>query len=179
MNFGLSFILSYLLGSIPTGYIIVRIKQHKDIRQLGSGNVGALNVFTIMGWKSSLIVFLCDLVKGIGAVCLCFLFGVNPSIGLVMSVIGHIYPVWLKFRGGKGLTVALGGVLALGIWQVVIVFPLTWLIFYLLICKKNMDVSNLMAAFGVAVYGFIANLNYGLIIMAAVVMFKHYQVLKQ
>lgn len=169
----ISIILSYLIGSIPTAYLIMKASQHSDIRQMGSGNVGAMNVFDLIGWKAALLVFLIDALKGVAAVYICILFSVNPYVGLIAAVFAHIYPLWLKFHGGKGLSTGLGGVLALLQWKAVLVFALVWGIFYLLIWKKRMDISNFAAALGVAVYGFIAGPNYGLIILLLLIGFKH------
>lgn len=178
MNILLSVILSYLLGSIPTAYLIVRMLQKKDIRKIGSGNVGTANVWCLAGWKAAVVVLLCDIAKGIWAVCICYILHTNPSIGLVMSVAGHIYTPWLKFHGGKGLAAGLGGVLALGLWQAVIVFAGIWVISYLLIWKKNMDLANLAGVAGVMIYGFAAGPHWGIIIMAAIIILKHCQVIK-
>lgn len=172
----ISIILSYLIGSIPTAYLVIKASQNSDIRKMGSGNVGAMNVFDLMGWKAAVLVFLIDALKGIAAVYICTFFGVNPYIGLITAVFGHIYPLWLKFNGGKGLSTGLGGVLVLMQWKAVLVFALVWGIFFLLICKKKMDISNLAALSGVIVYGLVAG-NYGLIILIVLISIKHIQVL--
>jgi acyl phosphate:glycerol-3-phosphate acyltransferase len=102
---------SYLLGSIPTGYILVRAFRGQDIRQTGSGNIGATNVARsspLLG----LITLLLDALKGLAAVTLArALFPGNvTALGLaaLFAVIGHMFPVWLRFRGGKGVATGLG-----------------------------------------------------------------------
>lgn len=177
MKILVSLILSYLLGSIPTAYLIVKICSNKDIRKIGSGNVGTANVLCLIGWKAALVVLLCDIAKGAAAVWLCFSLKTNPGIGLVISVAGHIYTPWLKFQGGKGLATGLGGVLALGLWQAVIVFGIIWFPSYFLIWKKNMDFANLAAVMGVMIYAFAAGPDWSLIIMAVFIIFKHCQVI--
>lgn len=177
MNCLLSLTLSYLLGSFPTAYLIVRKYNHKDIRKLGSGNVGTMNVRSLMGCKASFAVFLCDAAKGILAVYLCLVFNVNPYIGLLLSVAGHIYPIWLKYRGGKGIATAFGGLLMLRQWHAMLFFILFWLIAYNFIWRRNIDFSNMAGAFGVVIYGFASGLNWGLILMAVLVFFKHYHVI--
>jgi acyl phosphate:glycerol-3-phosphate acyltransferase len=110
-------VLSYLLGSIPFGYLLVRIFRGEDVRQSGSGNIGATNVSR----KSPLLgglTLLLDAVKGTLAVGLaCLLSGRMPggvlpygmmSIAALFAVLGHTFPVWLKFRGGKGVATGLG-----------------------------------------------------------------------
>lgn len=171
--------LSYLLGSIPTAYLIVRKYMHKDIRKLGSGNVGTMNVRSLMGWKASFAVFLCDATKGILAVYLCLIFGVNPYIGLLLSVTGHIYPIWLKCHGGKGIATAFGGLLILKEWYAMLFFILFWLIAYKAIWKENDDIANMAGAIGVVIYGFVSGLKWGLILMAVIVFIKHFQIIKK
>ena len=109
--------LSYLLGSIPFGYLLVRIFRGEDVRQSGSGNIGATNVSR----KSPLLgglTLLLDALKGSAAVGVGYVFsdripgGVLPyremSMAALVAVIGHLFPVWLKFRGGKGVATGLG-----------------------------------------------------------------------
>lgn len=109
--------LSYLLGSIPFGYLLVRIFRGEDVRQSGSGNIGATNVSR----KSPLLgglTLLLDALKGSAAVGVGYVFsdripgGVLPyremSMAALVAVIGHMFPVWLKFRGGKGVATGLG-----------------------------------------------------------------------
>jgi acyl phosphate:glycerol-3-phosphate acyltransferase len=107
---------SYLLGSIPFGYLLVRIFRGEDVRQSGSGNIGATNVSRkspILG----ILTLLLDALKGSAAVVLayhlCHRSAVHPpytimSLAALMAVAGHIFPVWLKFRGGKGVATGLG-----------------------------------------------------------------------
>lgn len=106
---------SYLLGSIPFGYLLVRMFRGEDVRQSGSGNIGATNVSR----KSPLLgvmTLVLDALKGSGAVVLadqlCHHARVHPytimSLAAMMAVAGHIFPIWLKFRGGKGVATGLG-----------------------------------------------------------------------
>jgi acyl phosphate:glycerol-3-phosphate acyltransferase len=109
--------LSYLLGSIPFGYLLVRIFRGEDVRQSGSGNIGATNVSRrspVLG----VVTLLLDALKGTMAVALsyevAYRMGDGPpaidqlALGALFAVLGHIFPVWLKFRGGKGVATALG-----------------------------------------------------------------------
>ena len=104
-------IFAYLLGSVPTAYIYFRIKQNKDIRNYGSGNSGALNIWRSQNISSGALVLIIDLIKAISIA----LTGKNIEIsevgfyiGTVCSVLGHNYPVYLKFKGGKGVSVVAG-----------------------------------------------------------------------
>ena len=113
-------ILSYLIGSIPNGYLVAR-SQGVDIRQLGSRNIGATNVLRVMGKKWGYLVFLCDTLKGFLAVKLGLLLAtqalLSPVLGGVIAaitcILGHNYTIWLGFKGGKGMATSGGVVLAL------------------------------------------------------------------
>lgn len=104
--------LAYLLGSIPVGWLIANIFYHKDIRQEGSGNIGATNALRIFGTKIGILVLLLDMMKGVMAVLIAkqVISGAHPlvSIAGLVAILGHIFPVWLKFRGGKGVATAAG-----------------------------------------------------------------------
>lgn len=179
MNTWLSIIGSFLLGSVPAAYLLVRTCRHQDIRQLGSGNVGTMNVRALMGWGPALAVFIFDSLKGVGAAYLCLFLQVNPAIGLAMAVAGHMYSPWLGFQGGKGLATALGGVAVCGQWLVLLVFGLLWLLFYLIIWPKQGDQANLAGALGVVVYGMANGSHWGLVLMGMLIAIKHGQVIKK
>ena len=105
-------VLSYLLGSIPFGLILVRAFRREDIRQSGSGNIGATNVARtspVLG----LATLLLDAGKGFLAVAIAAWLGGDKSLAALCAVAGHIFPVWLRFRGGKGVATAIGGYAAL------------------------------------------------------------------
>ena len=113
-------IASYLLGSIPFGYLIVRAKEGGDVRESGSGGTGATNVTRRAGKKAGLITLLLDAAKGAAAVVLARWLGtadfeINWLVAgaSVLAVIGHCFPVWLGFRGGKGVATGVGVFLAL------------------------------------------------------------------
>jgi glycerol-3-phosphate acyltransferase PlsY len=109
--------LSYLFGAIPSGYILFYLSEKKDIRDFGSQATGATNMFRLKGWKYAVPVLLFDALKGILPVLLALKLFEDLTFALVcafLAVVGHCFPVYLKFRGGKGLATALGayGVLA-------------------------------------------------------------------
>jgi glycerol-3-phosphate acyltransferase PlsY len=126
-------LIAYLLGSLPTALLLVRVMTGEDVRRKGSGNVGATNALRAAGWKAGVAVTLIDVAKGALAVWL--MRRVNPESGWVAAamlavVIGHCYPVWLKFRGGKGVAAGFGAFLviaplsalaALVVWILVLV----------------------------------------------------------
>ncbi|MBD8890084.1 glycerol-3-phosphate 1-O-acyltransferase PlsY [Roseibium litorale] len=121
-------ILGYLLGSIPFGLIITRMAGLGDIRKIGSGNIGTTNVLRTGKKSLAAATLLCDALKGTVAALLAKSF-VGPDAALVAgfaAFIGHLFPVWLGFKGGKGVATYLGILLALA-WPVGIAFALIWL----------------------------------------------------
>jgi glycerol-3-phosphate acyltransferase PlsY len=120
----LTLTMAYLLGSIPFGYLLVRFFRKEDVRAIGSGNIGATNVVRAGGKGLGLLTLLLDTLKGYLAVVIAM--HLAPSIGhgpshlaivaAVAVVLGHVFPVWLGFRGGKGIATALGVFVALVPW---------------------------------------------------------------
>jgi len=108
----LSAIIAYLLGSIPFGYLIVRWEKGIDVRSTGSGSIGATNVMRNLGIIGFVVTFLLDFAKGVAAVLLASrLTSGSPSwvaAAAVIAISGHCFPVWLRFRGGKGVATAAG-----------------------------------------------------------------------
>jgi glycerol-3-phosphate acyltransferase PlsY len=118
---------SYLLGSIPTGYLLIRFFRKQDIRQAGSGNIGATNVLRYGGKGLGAATFLLDMLKGSSAVWLGALLGglLLPhyapqrnieALSALIAILGHIFPVWLNFRGGKGVATGFGVFLVAAPW---------------------------------------------------------------
>ncbi len=121
------FALAYLLGSIPFGLVLTKAVGLGDIRQIGSGNIGATNVLRTGNKPLALAVLLLDGGKGAAAVLLAWRFGPDMAVfAAAGAVLGHCYPVWLRFRGGKGMATTLGVMLALD-FPVGAVACLTWL----------------------------------------------------
>lgn len=117
----LSAVVAYLLGSIPFGYLLVRIFRKQDVRATGSGNIGATNVARAGGKGLGILTLALDAAKGAGAVWIGAWIGSMPAASLtdwadvmllsaVFAVLGHMFPVWLRFRGGKGVATAAGAV---------------------------------------------------------------------
>ncbi len=116
-------IAAYLLGSLPFGYIMSKIFLHTDIRKHGSGNIGATNVLRVAGWKAALPVFLLDMLKGFAAVMLAKAVSDLPAVYLLagfLAMIGHSFPVFLKFKGGKAAATAIGILAAVSGWTLLI-----------------------------------------------------------
>jgi glycerol-3-phosphate acyltransferase PlsY len=125
-------LLAYLLGSLPFGYLIVRWQKGIDVRTTGSGSIGATNVMRNLGIIGFVVTFLLDLGKGVAAVLLAgHLTHDNPwwiAASAVAAILGHCFPVWLKFRGGKGVATGVGVFIALAPLQVVLVLVIFALI---------------------------------------------------
>ena len=120
-------LLGYLLGSIPFGVILTRLTGAGDLRQIGSGSIGATNVLRTGRKGLAAATLLLDLLKGAAAVWItAALFPGHEMLGAVGAFIGHLYPVWLRFNGGKGVATLMGICLALS-WPVALVFAVVWL----------------------------------------------------
>jgi len=121
-------VIGYLLGSIPFGMVLARVMNLGDLRQVGSGNIGATNVLRTGNKLAAALTVLLDGAKGAVAVLLArVLAGEDAAqVAALMAFLGHCFPIWLKFRGGKGVATFLGLMLALA-WPVGIACCLTWL----------------------------------------------------
>jgi len=120
-------VFGYLLGSIPFGLLLTRAAGLGDVRKIGSGNIGATNVLRTGNKKLAAATLLLDALKGTAAVLLAGLIG--PDHALIAGLgafLGHLYPVWLGFRGGKGVATYLGVLVAVA-WQGALVFAAAWL----------------------------------------------------
>src|SRR5262245_6212427 len=127
MNY-LALITAYLLGSIPFGFLIVRLRSGADIRETGSGGTGATNVSRKAGRLAGVITLLLDALKGYAAVLVARRITGDDgtswviAAAAVLAVVGHCFPVWLGFRGGKGVATGLGVFLAIVPWAVLAAF---------------------------------------------------------
>lgn len=140
-------IVFYLIGSVPTAYIVLKLFHKKDITNEGSGNVGAMNSYEVTGSKKTgIIVFVFDFLKGIIPVCItAYYTGFDINLLLIpftALVAGHNFSIWLKFKGGRGLATAAGILIPLNYWLVVI-----WCGLFLLmnLIKKNVHIGNSVA----------------------------------
>lgn len=149
---GLVALLSYLLGSIPFGIVITRLLGLGDLRQIGSGNIGATNVLRTGNKGAALATLLLDAGKGGIAVLIArALTGAGDAAQLAAfaSFLGHLYPVWLRFRGGKGVATFLGTLLALA-WPVGLAACATWAVTAAV--SRISSLSALVAAASVALW---------------------------
>tara|TARA_A100000164_G_C21744891_1_gene694123 strand:- start:131 stop:712 length:582 start_codon:yes stop_codon:yes gene_type:complete len=165
---------SYILGSIPFGLLITKYFLNKDVRNIGSGNIGATNVLRTGKKNLAFLTLILDVLKGYLSVFITFKF-FNEFIYLasLICLLGHIFPIWLKFKGGKGVATYLGIILGLSI-NLFIVFGLTWLL--LLFIFRYSSLSSIFASIIVFFYSLIFNnfnLNIYLFIVVIIMIFAH------
>src|SRR5664279_4281565 len=123
-----AFILGYLLGSIPFGLILTKLAGTQDLRSIGSGSIGATNVLRTGHKGLAAATLLCDALKGTVAVVIAGYYA-GPNAAMLAALgafLGHLFPVWLKFRGGKGVAVYIGVLFGL-FWPAAVVFCVLWL----------------------------------------------------
>ena len=170
-------LFAYLFGSIPTGVILSRFWGKIDIRNQGSGNIGATNVYRTLGKKLGVLTLLGDVFKGMIPVAITiWLLGSEGWISLTIlsAFIGHIYPLFLKFKGGKGVATALGTFVLISPWAIL----LSFLVFAGVICKwRYVSLASLTAAVTLPIW--IALFPYSKIyviagiIVATLIIYKH------
>jgi len=136
--------VGYLLGSIPFGLILTKLTGHGDLRDIGSGNIGATNVLRTGNKALAALTLILDLLKGTAAVLIGARFGQDAALlsGLG-AILGHLFPIWLGFRGGKGVATYIGVLLGL-YWPVAIVFCAIWLLVALI--TRYSSLSALVAS---------------------------------
>ena len=159
--FSITLIIAYLLGSIPTSYLMGRILKKIDIRKFGSGNIGATNAFRVLGVKVGILTLIIDVAKGFFAIQLGKYILENPDdlilifIGLAV-ILGHICTIFLKFKGGKGVATSAGVFIALipiPVFITLVVFILTvWI-------SKYVSLGSLLAALTLFITELIININ--------------------
>ncbi|MDD3889207.1 MAG: glycerol-3-phosphate acyltransferase [Syntrophomonadaceae bacterium] len=208
MMIAAALLVSYLLGSIPSAYIVGQLSRGIDIRQHGSGNVGTMNTRAVLGWPAAIFVFIIDVVKGAAAVYLSTMMAAVPALLLAcLVVLGHIYPIWLGFQGGKGLATALGAVLAAGQFGPILVFASGWSLFVLCfylwqasgeignhgaqrtvsqinpvlsyVQRCRSDLANITGSVLLLIYALLTGPNYWLTLLAVIITLRHIQTLRQ
>jgi acyl phosphate:glycerol-3-phosphate acyltransferase len=139
-------IIGYLLGSIPFGLILTRLAGTADLRSIGSGNIGATNVLRTGRKGLAAATLTCDMLKGTLAVLIAGYFG-GPDAAMLAALgafLGHLFPVWLKFKGGKGVAVYIGVLFGL-FWPAAVLFCLVWLA--TAVTSRYSSLSALVASF--------------------------------
>jgi len=182
----LTLVLAYLLGSIPFGYILVRLFLKQDIRKTGSGNTGATNVARSGKKGLAIATLLLDLLKGVAAVVIARHIGAAHGMNTedmaaaaaAMAILGHIFPVWLGFRGGKGVATGLGVFLAISPLTTLCCLAVFIAIFLL---WKYVSLASIVAAAVFPVFAFLFShgnvspiVAASFVVIPAVIIFKHH-----
>lgn len=154
-------VLSYFLGSIPSGLIIGKVFKKVDIRQFGSKNTGATNAVRVLGFRYGIFAFIFDLLKGALVIFLVFLIN-DPSLYLIgqyqiniasiygaAAVLGHVFPIYINFKGGKAVATSAGMIFAIEPWVAVGVIVLFLIIFLI---TRYVSLSSTIAASSVLLY---------------------------
>src|SRR5262245_20103869 len=174
MTYALAALFGYLLGSIPFGLLITRAAGLGDVRKIGSGNIGATNVLRTGNKGLAALTLLLDAVKGTAAVLIAGRYGIQFAIvsGL-FAFLGHLFPVWLNFKGGKGVATYLG-VLAGLMWQVALVFAAVWLAVALLFRYSSLAALAAAVAVPLALF-FMGYQDFAVVfaLMSVIVIIKH------
>ena len=166
-------VYSYLLGSIPFGLVLTKIFLKKDIREIGSGNIGTTNVLRTGKKSLAITTLILDLLKGYLSIIITFTYFENLiSYSALICFIGHIFPMWLKFKGGKGVATYLGVILALS-YNFFLIFGVTWLVLSFLF--RYASLSSIISSLIVFVYSyfFINNFSLILFIFFVIIIYTH------
>lgn len=170
-------LLAYLLGSLSSAILICRVSGQPDPRSQGSKNPGASNVLRIAGKRYAFQVLLFDVFKGWLPVFLAKQAGMTmPLLGWVafFAFLGHLYPVFFKFRGGKGVATALGGLLALA-WPIATVAILSWLVMIALFRIISLaSITTAGVVFGYALYHLSFKNNFPILLMSLLLIMRHH-----
>jgi glycerol-3-phosphate acyltransferase PlsY len=148
MEYIISLLLGYAIGSFPTAYLILKKVKNIDVTKVGTGNVGAMNSFDVTKSKLiGIVVLIIDLLKGMLPIIVLKLFSVNDfsvlSVALIACIFSHCYNPWLNLKGGRGLASAAGGTILIFPF-VLVVWLILWVIFFLL--KKDITIANVAAS---------------------------------
>ena len=167
-------VYSYFLGSIPFGLVLTKIFLKKDIRNIGSGNIGTTNVLRTGKKSLAIATLVLDLLKGYFSVIVTLIYFENlTSYSALICLIGHIFPIWLKFKGGKGVAAYLGVILALS-YKFFLVFGVSWLILSFLF--RFASLSSIVSSLIIFIYAYFFNdSNYSLIlfIFLVIIIYTH------
>ena len=168
------FVYSYLLGSIPFGLIITKIFLGKDIRKVGSGNIGTTNVLRTGKKSLAAGTLLFDVLKGYFSILITYnYFNDLIYLSALICFIGHIFPIWLKFKGGKGVATYLGVILGISL-NLGIVFGVTWIVIALIF--RYSSLSSILGSMSVWIYSIsFANemQSYFLFFLFVIIFFTH------
>ncbi|WP_265034558.1 MULTISPECIES: glycerol-3-phosphate 1-O-acyltransferase PlsY [unclassified Wolbachia] len=167
-------ILSYILGSIPFSLIITRIKGI-NLREIGSGNIGATNVARTGNKFLAALALLLDSLKGFIAVYIAQQFCDNNDFYIYVSaILGHMFPIWLKFKGGKGVSTTLGVLIALNM-PIALIFIFAWIVVFFIFRYSSLASLTATAIAVITSFFFKVDLFLTLLIIGALIFLKHHR----
>ena len=174
INFLIVTFYSYLLGSIPFGLIITKLFLRKDIREIGSGNIGATNVLRTGNKFLAIFTLILDLLKGYLSIILTLKY--NDELILLSALfclLGHVFSIWLKFKGGKGVATFVGILLAFSI-NYFLIFILIWI--SILLIFRYSSLSSIVATFSIIIYEYFFmenNIVFFLFVSFIIILYAH------
>ncbi len=179
MNYIVTALISYLFGSIPFGYIFTKILLKKDIRSVGSGNIGATNVLRTGNKSLGYLTLILDIAKAVVPVIyIKFNYPDLVYISALCVFLGHLFPIWLKFKGGKGVATFVGILISINIYYA-LVFGTIWILTFLI--SKYSSLSSLFASISIPIY--LAIIDQGniifFIIMFVLIFYTHSENIKR
>ena len=180
MDYIITALISYLFGSIPFGYIFTKIFLKKDIRDVGSGNIGATNVLRTGNKRLGYLTLILDILKAVIPVIYVKLYYPDLIfISALCAFLGHLFPIWLKFKGGKGVATFVGILISINIYYAV-VFGIVWILTFFI--SKYSSLSSLISSLSIPVYlFFLTNESnyYFYIIMFILIFYTHRENIKR
>ena len=179
MDYIITALVSYLFGSIPFGYLFAKILLKKDIRNVGSGNIGATNVLRTGNKSLGYLTLVLDIAKAVVPVIyIKFNYTDLVYISALCAFLGHLFPVWLKFKGGKGVATFVGILISINIYYA-LVFGIIWILTFLI--SKYSSLSSLFASISIPIYLVIINQGNIIffIIMFVLIFYTHKENIKR
>ena len=179
MDYIVTALISYLFGSIPFGYLFTKILLKKDIRNVGSGNIGATNVLRTGNKSLGYLTLILDIAKAVVPVIyIKFNYPDLVYISALCAFLGHLFPIWLKFKGGKGVATFVGILISINIYYA-LVFGIVWTLTFLI--SRYSSLSSLFASISIPIYLLIINQSNIIffIIMFVLVFYTHRENIKR
>ena len=179
MDYIVTALISYLFGSIPFGYLFTKILLKKDIRNVGSGNIGATNVLRTGNKSLGYLTLILDIAKAVAPVIyIKFNYPDLVYISALCAFLGHLFPIWLKFKGGKGVATFVGILISINIYYA-LVFGIVWTLTFLI--SRYSSLSSLFASISIPIYLLIINQSNIIffIIMFVLIFYTHRENIKR
>ena len=179
MDYIVTALISYLFGSIPFGYLFTKILLKKDIRNVGSGNIGATNVLRTGNKSLGYLTLILDIAKAVVPIIyIKFNYPDLVYISALCAFLGHLFPIWLKFKGGKGVATFVGILISINIYYA-LVFGIVWTLTFLI--SRYSSLSSLFASISIPIYLLIINQSNIIffIIMFVLIFYTHKENIKR